>query len=250
MHLIKSNLPGRTKNRGILSRHALEDGPACRIAHDLNNVLTVILGNIQLAMQGIPESSALKRNLEEAVRAGCRGRDMVKKILDEKCRNKEASPIRMGSLVNESLQMVRSILPPGIKIRISIADDGQVMADPIQIHRIIMNLCTNAIQAMEEKGGILEVSLKKVRLDIRPATYFKLVVRDTGHGIAPDIIDKIFHPFFTTKTRGAGTGLGLTVVREIVSSYQGFIACNSTPGKGSAFEVYIPAKDAKKRKRE
>jgi len=146
--------------------------------------------------------------------------------------------------------MLRSTLPSTIEITQHLSRKvGNVMADPTQIHQIIINLCTNAAQAMEEEGGQLTIQLSQVDLsaqdvsahpDVQPGSYVKLSVQDTGKGISPDIIGKIFLPYFTTKDKGKGTGLGLAMVHGIIKSYGGFIDVKSRPGKGTVFHVCIP----------
>jgi signal transduction histidine kinase len=224
---------------------------ASGIAHDFNNILSVIIGYTQLAMDNFPESTDLRNTLEEVLKAGCRGKDLVKQMLDFSSRTEcVSSPTTMmGTVINEALGMLRPMLPPIIELRQNIIEDGLVIADPTQIHRVIMNLCTNAAHAMDETGGALEVSLEKVCIDnilearelnLSPAPYFKLKVRDTGHGMTPEVMSRIFDPFFSTKDPDRGTGLGLSVVHGIVKSCRGFITCKSTLGEGSCFEIYLP----------
>jgi len=149
--------------------------------------------------------------------------------------------------------MLRASLPTTIEIRQNIeVDEGTIEADPTQIHQVLMNLCTNAAHAMSEKGGVLEVSLTKFDLkadasslypEIEPGPYLKLRVRDTGYGIPPEILSKIFDPYFTTKEAGKGTGLGLAVVHGIIKSQRGAITVASEPAKGATFDIYLPRID-------
>jgi CheY-like chemotaxis protein len=152
------------------------------------------------------------------------------------------------------LKLLRASLPATITIEQAIATDAAVMADPVQIHQVMMNMCTNAGYAMREKGGKLKVSLDLVALDeeatrphsgIEPGNFLKLTVADTGSGIAPDILGRIFDPFFTTKPKGEGTGMGLSVVHGIVTGLGGFITVDSQPGEGARFDVYLPALESK-----
>jgi len=153
-------------------------------------------------------------------------------------------------IVKEGLKFLRASLPVTIEIRENIDGNlGVIEADPTQIHQMLMNLCTNAAHAMREKGGILEVSVAKFILtperssaiaELEPGPYLKLRVSDTGHGMPPEVLRRIFDPYFTTKQGGEGTGLGLAVVHGIVKSYRGGITVSSEPGKGSAFEIYLP----------
>jgi CheY-like chemotaxis protein/anti-sigma regulatory factor (Ser/Thr protein kinase) len=143
--------------------------------------------------------------------------------------------------------MLRSVIPTTIEIRQKLADSGLVMSNPPQLHQIIMNLCPNAVHAMAD-SGVLEIGLKRTSvdhdgsaaLDLSPGSYMLLSVSDTGAGMSPDIVDKIFDPYFTTKEKGRGTGLGLSVVHGIVKSHHGAVVCRSEPGTGSTFEVYLP----------
>jgi two-component system cell cycle sensor histidine kinase/response regulator CckA len=224
------------------------------IAHDFNNILVAVIGYAELGLAELPKQSPIHRNLKQILAAGMRARDLVCQILTFSRQNKpELKPLQMSALVAEALKLLRSTLPTTIEITQLLATNlDYVMADPTQIHQIIMNLCTNAAQAMEEEGGHLIVNLSQVELsarmvskypDSQPGRYVLLSVRDNGKGIAPDHIDKIFHPYFTTKEKGKGTGLGLAVVHGIVQSYGGFINVQSPPGRGATFNIYIPTID-------
>ena len=187
------------------------------------------------------------------MQAGERAKDLVKQILTfSRQALQERKPIQIKPIVEEALNFLRASLPTTIEIQQNIQNDALVMADPTQIHQLIMNLCTNAENAMREKGGVLGVNLANVKLctdftadhpEIKPGTYLELTVSDTGHGIPANILDRIFDPFFTTKETGEGTGMGLSVVHGIVKSYDGAITASSDPGKGSAFRVYLPVLD-------
>jgi PAS domain S-box-containing protein len=221
------------------------------IAHDFNNILVAVIGYAELSLGSLSKESPLYRNLHQILQAGVRARDLVHQILTFSRQEKRApKPLHIGHLVKEALEMLRSTLPSTIEITQQLSPDVEyVMADPTQIHQIIINLCTNAAQAMEEEGGQLTIQLSQVDLtardvsghpDVQPGGYVKLSVQDTGKGIAPDIIGKIFHPYFTTKDKGKGTGLGLAMVHGIIKSYGGFIDVKSRPGKGTVFHVCIP----------
>ena len=225
------------------------------IAHDFNNILVAVIGYAELGLAELPKQSPVHHNLKQILAAGMRARDLVCQILTFSRQNKpELKPLQMTTLVADALKMLRSTLPSTIEITQLLAPNlDYVMADPTQIHQIIMNLCTNAAQAMEEEGGHLIVNLSQVELsarmvakhpDSQPGRYVLLSVRDTGKGIAPDHLDKIFHPYFTTKEKGKGTGLGLAVVHGIVQSYGGFINVLSPRGRGATFNVYIPTIDS------
>ena len=221
------------------------------IAHDFNNILVAVIGYAELSLGSLTPQSPLHRNLNQILQAGVRARDLVHQILTfSRQEKREPKPLKMGNLVKEALEMLRSTLPSTIEITQHLSPNvGNVMADPTQIHQIIINLCTNAAQAMEEDGGSLTIDLSQVDLaardvsahpGIKPGSYVKLSVQDTGKGIEPDIIGKIFHPYFTTKDKGKGTGLGLAMVHGIIKSYGGFVDVKSRPGKGSVFHVCIP----------
>jgi len=221
------------------------------IAHDFNNILTAIVGYAELSLMDAKEKSRLSNNLREIYRAGDRATELVKQILTF-CRQTELErqPMQISPIVKEALKLLRSSIPTTIEIKSSIKDNlGATMADPTQIHQVVMNLCTNAAQAMEKTGGKLTVTLDKTILgknfrtmhpDITPGVYFQLTVADTGLGIPPEIMEKIFDPYFTTKKIEEGTGLGLSVSQGIVKSCGGEITVESTLNKGSIFRVYLP----------
>jgi two-component system cell cycle sensor histidine kinase/response regulator CckA len=221
------------------------------IAHDFNNILVAVIGYAELTLAETAKSSPHHRNLQKILQAGMRARDLVNQILTfGRQEKRELKPLQIDALVKEALGMLRSTLPATIEISQDLAGKvDYVMADPTQVHQIIINLCTNAAQAMEEDGGQLRVGLSQVELPAhvasthpgaQPGSYVRLSVQDTGKGIAPDILDKIFHPYFTTKDKGKGTGLGLAMVHGIVKSYGGFIDVRSTAGHGAVFHVFIP----------
>ncbi len=224
------------------------------IAHDFNNILMPIIGYTEMAMDDIANDSQLHRNLERVLQSGHRARELVRQILAFSRQSEEDKrPVRISLIVKEILHLLRAALPPNIEIRTSIAPEaatGTVLADPTQIHQIIMNLCTNAAHAMRGKGGLLEIGLAGVdhgiedggewNPDLKPGRYLKLFVADTGHGMSRDILERIFDPYFTTKEQGEGTGLGLSVAYGIVHSHGGRIYAHSEPGNGSSFDVFLP----------
>jgi PAS domain S-box-containing protein len=222
------------------------------IAHDFNNILGAIMGYTEIAALQIPEESKAKKSLKEVLNASRRARDLVKQILAfSRKSEQERIPMQIGPIVKEALKLLRSSLPTTIEIRQNIeSETGIVEADPTQIHQILMNLCTNASYAMGEEGGILQVAIGNAQLgssdselthfDVTPGNYLRLTVSDTGQGMPPEVLERIFEPYYTTKERGEGTGLGLSVVHGIVKSYGGTITAYSEPGKGSTFHVYFP----------
>jgi PAS domain S-box-containing protein len=223
------------------------------IAHDFNNILAAIIGYTELAMIDVPEESHSKQNLKEVLKASHRARDLVKQILTFTRQSKqERRPVLISPIVKEALKLLRSSLPTTIEIHqnIEVPSGWEIVeADPTQIHQVLMNLCTNAHHAMQENGGVLEVSLTAVDLDysftaqdpdMDPGQYLKLTVRDTGHGMPPDVLGRVFDPYFTTKEKDKGTGLGLAVVHGIVKDYGGTITVDTELGKGTTFSVYLP----------
>jgi two-component system cell cycle sensor histidine kinase/response regulator CckA len=220
------------------------------IAHDFNNILTAIIGFTEMALQDAGKGTTLERNLHAVRKAGYRAKDLVKRILTfSRYTEQELRPVQVNSIVNEVMKLIRATMPSTIEIKQNIESDSAIMADPVQVHQVLMNLCTNAGHAMMKYGGILEVSLTDVQLDtaflkeypeMNPGHHIKLTVSDTGHGIFPEIIDRIFDPYFTTKAHGEGTGLGLSVVHGIVKSYKGGIAVMSKPGKGTTVDIFLP----------
>ena len=231
---------------------------AAGIAHDFNNILFAIIGYTEMSLQNIPVDSKLGKNLNKVIQASERAKDLVKQILTfSRKSEEERKPVTGHLIVNEVLKLLRSSLPATIQIRqqIEISNDT-VWADSTQMYQILMNLCTNASHAMMEKGGILQVNLENVELDLKftslypditPGSYLKLTVSDTGQGMPGDVLARIFEPYFTTKEKGSGTGLGMAVVHGIVKSHNGIIKAESEQGKGSSFYIYLPIIDNKKK---
>ena len=221
------------------------------IAHDFNNILAAIMGYAEMALYDVPEETQGRRNLEQVLKAGYRGKDLVKQIITFSRRSEqERRPMLVSPVIKEILKLLRASLPTTIEIRPRIeAQAGMVLAEPTQIHQVLMNLCSNAAYAMREKGGVLEIRLAEVHTSsddatlhpgLNPGPYMKLVVSDTGHGMDRATMERIFEPFFTTKKPGEGTGMGLAVVHGIVKSYEGAVVVESDPGKGTTFEVFLP----------
>jgi len=218
------------------------------IAHDFNNILSSILGFTELALDGAEKGTELEDYLQEVCIAGLRAKDLVKQILTFARQSDEAvKPIHVKNVAKEVLRFIKSSIPTTIQITKKIESDSFIMGSSTQLHQVLMNLCTNAAQAMEEKGGFLEVSMNDTTIDkmsmipdLRPGEYIKIKVTDTGIGISQKHIHNIFEPYFTTKTVGKGTGMGLAVIHGIVENYGGQIAVDSTIGKGSCFTIYLP----------
>jgi PAS domain S-box-containing protein len=224
------------------------------IAHDFNNSLASIITCTEMARDDVPEGSPVRELLDVVLKSSYRGRNLVRQILTFSCQvEQERQPVRVERVIQECLKLLRASFPTSITIRHTIcAAPGTVLADPTQIHQIIMNLCTNSGHAMHDNGGILEIGLTNLDLDsaavsgfpdLPSGRYLKLSVQDTGHGMDQATMERIFDPFFTTKIRGEGTGLGLSVVHGIVKNHGGSITVNSEPGKGTCFHIFLPRTD-------
>lgn len=220
------------------------------IAHDFNNILTAIIGYAELA-KTTSDKTKIAPFLEEVLKAGTRAKDLVLQILTFSRQSKqEDRPVALPSIMKECLKLLRATIPTTIEITSEIDEEcGLVLADPTQIHQIMMNLCTNAYQAMQEDGsGTLTVTLHKTEAgvdvaDLSTGRYVKLEVCDTGPGMDPDTLERIFEPYFTTKEAGKGTGLGLAVVHGIVQRYGGQITVNSSSETGTCFTILLPCYD-------
>ncbi|MBF0381656.1 MAG: response regulator [Magnetococcales bacterium] len=222
------------------------------IAHDFNNILGIISGNAELLLLGISTDEETIKNI---IKASKRGADLVRQLLTighrSQCDEKLFDPEPM---IYEALKLMKSTLPSSIKIRTSIhGQTKQVYMDPTQLYQVLINLCTNAGQAMGESGGEMKVALKPVTVrkndlnlsDIRPGDYLQLVVTDSGPGIAPDVSQRVFEPFYSTKDKGKGSGLGLSVVHSVLKNCNGTVKLESKLGEGSSFFVYLPVAKVK-----
>jgi PAS domain S-box-containing protein len=222
------------------------------IAHDFNNILTGVLGSAEVARLELPADHPAVAWLQNIALAGLRAKDLVQQILTfGRKHESEMVPRKLQTVVNEALHLLRSTIPTLVQIE-SRVDPAcpPVIADDTQIHQVVMNLCTNAWHALPEQGGRLNVALAPVqvsaeqaatRLGLSAGPYVLLSVSDNGRGMPPEVLVRIFEPFFTTKKQGKGTGLGLAVVHGIVQSHHGAIFVQSTPGRGTLFEVFLPA---------
>ncbi len=227
------------------------------IAHDFNNILSAVLGYTELSLGSVEKGSELEEDLLQVHAAGIRAKDLVKQILNFARKSDEGpQAVRLDIVAKEAVKFLRSTLPTTIEIKQAITSTSTIMANPIKIHQLIMNLCTNAAHAMSD-SGILGISLKDVVLEkkdlpawqnLPPGEYQKLEISDTGSGIHPDIIDKIFLPYFTTKGIHEGTGIGLSMAQNIVKEYEGAISVVSEPGQGAHFTVLLPIKDSNEEK--
>ena len=221
------------------------------IAHDFNNILGAIVGYSEIIRDDLPPGSPGIHDIDQVLKASHRAKNLVKQILAFSRQPEDQKiPIQVAGIVKETITLLRSSLPTTITIQQEIdSDAGMVLADPNQIHQVVMNLATNAFHAMEVKGGILTLSLQKKILcqddltaepDLQPGTFVQLSIRDSGEGIVPEIRKRIFDPFFTTKEVGKGTGLGLSMVYSIVKNSGGSIACDSRVGEGTEFRILLP----------
>jgi len=221
------------------------------IAHDFNNILGIIIGNTELAIDEMPRWNPVRHNLEKAHRACLRGKDLVKQIqIFNQQTEPKMTPTRVTPIIEETIKFLRSSIPSSVEICHDIIGGSDlVIADPIQINQVLIDLCTNSAHAMGQNGGTLGISLENVTLDKETATsyddlpagsYLRLAVSDTGHGIEPDILHRIFDPYFTTKEPGEGTGMGLSVAIGIIRNHNGTIKAYSEQVKGAVFHIYLP----------
>jgi len=223
------------------------------IAHDFNNILSAMIGYTELGQiyQREGRMAEVQGCLEEVLRAGRRAKDLVNQILTfSRQGERQARPVSVAEVLEEGLKFLRAFIPSNIEIRASLpVDVGMVMADPVQLQQVVINLGTNAYQAMERQGGILEVALEAVEIadpqvwgveGLAAGSYIRVTVKDSGEGMSPQTMGRIFEPFFTTKGVGGGTGLGLSVVHGIVKDLGGAIKVDSQLGMGTTFEVYLP----------
>ncbi len=224
------------------------------VAHDFNNILAGIIGFTEIANLDFKNPLKVKESLNGIMQASYRAKDLVKQIRAFSRQEKGGfKAVQFKAIIEEVFKLIKVTLPSNIKILTSGGvDDGIVYADPTQLHQVLMNLCTNAIHAMREPqgtGGVLKISLVKIKMNadavamypnMRAGIYYRLSVNDTGCGIPPDVQERIFEPYFTTKSKEEGTGLGLAVVSGIIKNHGGIITVHSEKGKGSQFDIYLP----------
>ena len=220
------------------------------IAHDFNNILTAILGYTELALATVAKGSRTQRNLQEVLTAGHRAKHLVLQILAfsrQTGQGKKPTPIHM--IIREALKLLRATIPSTIEIRQSLKTEATILADPTQMHQVIINLCTNAEYAMRETGGILKISLKDVEVTedlarmisgLQVGPHVQLTVKDSGTGMTSEILERMFDPFFTTKPIGEGSGMGMAVAHGIITGHGGAIVVDSVVNKGTKIEVYLP----------
>jgi PAS domain S-box-containing protein len=218
------------------------------IAHDFNNILGVVMGYTELGLLKLPSDAPVRSYMEQVLQAAERAKNVVQQILAfSRTAEQQRQPIAVVPLLKEVVKLLRATLPSTIEIQEDLDPNcSQVVADPSQLHQVVMNLCTNAYQAMRSSGGCLEVAVHDVQLTLPgerdEGTYVQLTVRDTGCGMPAEVRKRIFEPYFTTREIGEGTGMGLAVVHGIVTSLGGNVAVESVPGTGSTFRVCLPVR--------
>jgi two-component system, cell cycle sensor histidine kinase and response regulator CckA len=267
VHSAKDISHQRNLEKQLIQAHKMEAiaTMAGGIAHDFNNILGAILGNADLLLYRLPAKGGLGEpagapsitiaEIEEHVqaikRAGIRAKDLVSQILAfSRQSTSKRTNLLIAPVVKETCRLLRASLPATIEFKVTVAQDiGLIYADAGQIQQVLMNLCTNAAQAIDRQAGSIEVSLREVVAgraeqlryhDLVPGRYVVLTVTDTGKGIAPDMLERIFDPFFTTREVGDGTGMGLAVLHGIIVAHDGIIDVKSEVGKGSVFTVFFP----------
>ena len=222
------------------------------IAHDLNNLLTPVLGYTELLLEDSKDNPSHQQRLQRILSASLRAKELVKQILTFSHQiDHDAQPTEVKEIVKEVLELLFASLPANIKLNVDIIDpDARIFADLTKIHQVLMNLCTNAAHAIGNQDGQITITIDSEELDeetsniILPSgRYVKLSVRDTGCGISKAALNRIFEPFFTTKDVGEGTGLGLSVVHGIIRAHDGVIRVKSKPKKGTTFDIYLPYYD-------
>ncbi|MBE0584045.1 MAG: response regulator [Desulfofustis sp.] len=225
------------------------------IAHDFNNILSAIVGYAELSQLACPADATLRNYVAQITKAGYRAKELVQQILlFSRQGRSEKGPIDVGRVVEEALKLIKASLPSNIEIQANISRTlAPVFANETNIHQIVMNLCANAYHVMKSAGGLLSVGLTAVTIqdhdavnfpEMKPGDYLKLSIADNGCGIPPDLINRIFDPYFTTKPTGEGTGLGLSTIHGIVTDHGGYIKVYSEVGIGTAFHVFLPAADS------
>jgi len=229
------------------------------IAHDFNNILGAIIGYTEMSLDNVPIGSYIHNNLQQILKASNRAANLVSQILAfSRAKKQEKQPLQISLIIRETLKMLRSTIPSSIEIQqLHEAQQAYVLADPTQMHQVILNLCTNAAQALGIDGGILEVSTSLIHLpefeknsqilahDLPPGEYYYLQVKDNGAGMEPWILERVFDPFFTTKKVGEGTGLGLSMVHGIINEHGGNIQVQSTLGEGTLVQILLPLAELK-----
>lgn len=222
------------------------------IAHDFNNILSGIFAYSNLAKKHAGDAQKANPHIEQIIKGAKRASELVQQILTfSRKAEYQKQTIHFDLIINEALSLFKSTLPETIMIKEELSEQITILADSTQIHQVIMNLCTNAYQAMIENGGTLTVNLTETQITqkniisdayIKPGSYAHLEIHDTGHGMTKTVLEKAFDPYFTTKEIGKGTGIGLALVKAIVEAHDGYIQVYSAPEKGTCFDVYLPCR--------
>ncbi len=220
------------------------------IAHDFNNILSAVLGFTELCLSDVKKGTRIERNLREVYIAGNRAKELIRQMLTFAGKDEgNVKPIQVSGIAREVLKLIRPVVPASIEIHHQIQSDAYVVANPIQVHQVLMNLCTNSVQAMENDKGVLSICVTEKKVDkvtanlygdLKPGHYVCIEVLDTGVGISPENIDRIFEPYFTTRENGGGSGLGLAMVHSIVKKCNGEIFVKSEEQSGTVFTIYLP----------
>jgi len=222
------------------------------IAHEFNNILLSIFLYTEQAIHDLPPGDPIHKHLERVLKSSKRAKSLVQQILtfSHQAGTEDFKPIDIRPVINEVFELLRALIPTTVELHQQLtADECMILADRDQIHQLVMNLCGNAYEALDDSGGSITITLDSVIVDtefaqehplLRVGKYAKLGIHDTGHGINSSDLDRIFEPFYTTRAVGKGTGLGLSVVHGIVMSHNGDITIESKPGKGTTFQVYLP----------
>ncbi|MEN8135621.1 MAG: PAS domain S-box protein [Thermodesulfobacteriota bacterium] len=254
VHVAKDITEQKKLEEDLFQSHKMEaiGTLAGGIAHDFNNILSAIIGYSELTLIDLPENSSSRDNVNQIYKAGARATELVKQILSFSRKDKQKlEPFEPSSIIKEALKLMRASLPASIAIKEEIAPNcGKILADPTNLHQILVNLCTNALHAIENEKGEILIKLGQGQLtsediggqiSVEPGVFVVLTVSDTGCGMDKTTVDRIFEPYFTTKDPGKGTGMGLSVVHGIMQSYGGMIKVVSEQGQGATFSLYFPA---------
>lgn len=220
------------------------------IAHDFNNILGVMLGYTEMALMSVEEDDVSKRRLQQVLRAGKRGKELVNQILAlSRPPHPERQPVRLSDLVRQVLPTIRATLPSSLDINLRLAEDrDDILVDPAQMHQMIISLCANAIQARRDQKGFLDISVTPVNLDaeavarlsgLSPGPHVRLIVKNTGVGLDQDALGKISDPFVSPE-KTEGSGLSLAVLQDIIKAHQGVLTVKSGAGRGTEFHLYLP----------
>jgi signal transduction histidine kinase len=246
-HRMKLNLADSEKYRAL---GQLSSG----VAHDFNNILSAIIGFSEMVLYNRNNENEVKSNIEQVLKAGNRAEDLVQQILAFSRQNREEKiPIQCSQIADECLILLRATIPSTTHIHQDISPNaGNIIADPTKIHQVLINLCTNAQHAIGDGDGLINIKMLPLELDaedvssypgLEPGSYVKICVSDNGCGMDQHTLNQVFEPYFTTKEKGVGTGLGLAVVHGIVKSHNGHISVESEPDKGTVFEILLPRID-------